>query len=364
MRPPILILSLLMWSVPVFGALGLEFNGQLSAVASQALSANGGQGIRTLRYLPRLKIERDAGAFGRLGFDASVDLHLTAPDENLQAHGRTYRLSLRYDTPRTQLRLGLQKINFGPARMLRVLQWFDELDPRDPLALSPGVWGLLGRVYLDNGINIRAWSLTDVEDPLREQLGKSGEGPLDGGGRVEIPIPRGTAGITLHRMDLGAVSGVQEDRMGLDLRLDALVGLWSETMLSRVQAPGMELERRALMLGSDYTLAVGNGIYVALEGMVNQGSSGGQKPETQLQSCAATATYTLGLEDGLSAFLYWFKQPGAAAQRIPMLGWQHTRGNWLLYLAIYDMPVMDVSTNSTYTLPAGTGVQLNIAFDH
>jgi hypothetical protein len=48
----------------------------------------------------------------------------------------------------------LQKINFGSASMLRPLMWFDQMDPRDPLQLTDGVWGLLGRYYFLNNANI------------------------------------------------------------------------------------------------------------------------------------------------------------------------------------------------------------------
>ena len=66
---------------------------------------------------------------------------------------------MRYSSDQFELRLGLQKINFGSASMLRPLMWFDQMDPRDPLHLTDGVWGLLARYYFLNNANIWLWGL-------------------------------------------------------------------------------------------------------------------------------------------------------------------------------------------------------------
>jgi hypothetical protein len=60
---------------------------------------------------------------------------------------KPYRLWARYSTSQLEIRAGLQKINFGSANILRPLMWFDQMDPRDPLQLTDGVWGILGRYY-------------------------------------------------------------------------------------------------------------------------------------------------------------------------------------------------------------------------
>ena len=60
---------------------------------------------------------------------------------------------------------GLQKINFGSATMLRPLMWFDQVDPRDPLQLTDGVWGVLGRYYFLNNANIWLWGLYGNKNP-------------------------------------------------------------------------------------------------------------------------------------------------------------------------------------------------------
>ena len=55
---------------------------------------------------------------------------------------KPYRMWLRLSTSQLEIRAGLQKINFGSAALLRPLMWFDRIDPRDPLQLTDGVYGL------------------------------------------------------------------------------------------------------------------------------------------------------------------------------------------------------------------------------
>jgi len=56
----------------------------------------------------------------------------------------------------------LQKINFGSATLFRLLMWFDRIDPRDPLKLTDGVYGLLLRYYFHNNTNIWLWGLYSI----------------------------------------------------------------------------------------------------------------------------------------------------------------------------------------------------------
>ena len=67
---------------------------------------------------------------------------------------KPYRASLRVSSEQWEIRAGLQKISFGSATLLRPLMWFDGIDPRDPLKLTDGVYGLLGRYYFLNNANI------------------------------------------------------------------------------------------------------------------------------------------------------------------------------------------------------------------
>lgn len=69
-------------------------------------------------------------------------------DSIVQRHD--FRFSGQLSGRVSELRLGLQKINFGSAQLFRPLMWFDKMDPRDPLQMTDGVWGALYRYYFRN----------------------------------------------------------------------------------------------------------------------------------------------------------------------------------------------------------------------
>ena len=351
----------------IFGqssSLNLQWKGQASLIHASSFEESFDESPTTMRYIPQLRLDYQSSSSTRLGFDAAVDLYnFSRGDSLVKLDGDLYRFTLRFDTPKTQLRVGLQKINFGPARMLRVLQWFDQLDPRDPLALSPGVWSVMGRYYFENGAIIRLWSMADAPDPQRDTWGIADEWPWDIGGRLEYPIPAGTLGLTLHKLDVGETEYFNESRAALDVRLDALVGLWSELMFSRTDFDFADANNSlTAMAGVDYTFGIGNGLYVALESLTSHFGNVGEDMPWVAGSTALMGSYTLGLADGLTAYLYGINLPDIETQYIPMLGWQHTSGNWLYYIALYDMPKLAVG--GSMALPTGTGIQLNIAFNH
>ena len=140
-----------------------DFNNMVSAranlnVTDSAMYNLGG------RYIPEITLTGD------LKNDRIIDMKLSASgyasiELNGQgSDGQTYRLKpyrmwIRYSTPRLEIRAGLQKISFGSASVLRPLMWFDKMDFRDPLQLTDGVYGLRGRYYFQNNVNIWLWAL-------------------------------------------------------------------------------------------------------------------------------------------------------------------------------------------------------------
>jgi len=345
--------------------LTIDFQGQGSLNYSQSLDQSFSDSPMTLRYIPQLRADYQANPTVRLGLDAALDIYnYSFGDSTLNTSSEFYRLTLRYDSPRTQIRVGLQKINFGPARMLRMLQWFDQVDPRDPLALSPGVWAAMGRYYFNNGSNIRLWGMRDAPHAWRDlSAPPHDEDDYDFGGRVEYPINSGTLGFTSHIVQLDRKSQIYEYRYALDARADLIIGLWTEIV--QVHRPSFLPAYRSqlsYMVGTDYTFGIGNGLYVSFEMSATQmGSFDTSMPRISYAQ-AISANYTLGLSDGLMGYVYLLGTPNTDTQFIPLLGWQHTQGNWLMYIALYDMPKL--ATGGTMILPTGTGLQLNIAYNH
>ena len=176
----------------------LIFGGQASAWINfnpdQKLSLNSG-----VRYIPQLNYELSSG---NRKFDVEFSLNLNAntgirPFDSLtgNAAGKPYRAWLRYSGRQFEVRLGLQKINFGSAQMLRPLMWFDQVDPRDPLQLTDGVWGLLGRYYFLNNANIWLWVLYPSDKPKTWEFTGTNAKIPEAGGRLQLPVFSGEIGI-------------------------------------------------------------------------------------------------------------------------------------------------------------------------
>lgn len=110
-----------------------RFSGQLSSWfnvnSGTELPFRGG-----LRYIPQLNLSTPQSSKGLFDSELSVNLSGNAgmhPFDTLYASGniRPYRVWLRYSTDQLEIRLGLQKLNFGSALMMRPLMWFDQTIP-------------------------------------------------------------------------------------------------------------------------------------------------------------------------------------------------------------------------------------------
>jgi hypothetical protein len=127
----------------------LKFKGQVDAYSGLNF-ANPVQVQTGLRFLPTLSIgksfKNNLKFDSEISFDTYLNYHFDGSSSDASdSKIKPYRLWIRLSTERFELRAGLQKINFGSASMLRPLMWFDHIDPRDPLQLTDGVYGLLGR---------------------------------------------------------------------------------------------------------------------------------------------------------------------------------------------------------------------------
>ena len=91
-------------------------------------------------------------------FSANRFLTLEKKNES-NSNIEPYRVWFRYQIKNWEFRVGLQKIDFGVAQLLRPIQWFNQIDPRDPLGLTNGVRGLLIRHYFKNNSNLWVWGL-------------------------------------------------------------------------------------------------------------------------------------------------------------------------------------------------------------
>jgi len=92
-----------------------------------------------IRYIPEFTMEKALSDKYTIDFELSLNAYGTAHvrylnDVPTDGDIDLYRLWGRFSSSRFEARIGLQKINFGSASLLRPLMWFDRIDPRDPQA--------------------------------------------------------------------------------------------------------------------------------------------------------------------------------------------------------------------------------------
>ncbi|HHV04029.1 MAG: hypothetical protein WCQ69_04945 [Bacteroidales bacterium] len=338
------------------------------------LSTWTGAGIRSvsagLRYLPQidLRIGNPPGSPG-FRFEGEVAGNIYAHygrEEGIAGKDfrvRLYRAWVRFAGPRSELRIGLQKINFGSALMLRPLMWFDSMDPRDPLQLTEGVWGALGRYYFSNNANLWVWGLLGNDEQRPWDTGLSSAQVPEFGVRLQLPLATGSAGFTFHRRKT-QWQDLFENRYGLDFRLDYAIGFWAETVwINKRGAAGIVTNQQLFMAGADYTFDVSNGLNVTVEHMLISHS---EKPFDLGDRChmsALSLNYPLGLWDSIGYIFYYdWKRKGA----YNFVRWKHTLGFGDLYVMAYvnpDVSVLPDNSNTVGSLP-GKGIRLMLVLDH
>jgi hypothetical protein len=347
----------------------LTYSGQLStwAQASPDIPVEGWLGGR---YIPQLNARIPLGQERQIDFEASANLFGDmgfSPFDSLAASGKAkaYRAWLRYSSRRVELRLGLQKINFGSARMFRPLMWFDALDPRDPLQLTDGVWGALGRYYFQNNANLWLWGLYANNKAKGWEILPTKKQRLEAGGRLQLPLPRGETALSYHHRTVEAdAAPTGESRLGFDLRMDVAVGLWLEASWTHLDKDlGLLTNQEMITLGSDYTFPLGNGLTATYEQLLYAGDRQAFRLSQKTTFSGLTLTYPLSLLDNLSAITYYDWE-----SRHPyiFLHWQRQWDHLSLYLmaywnpATYSLPAQGASTNRF----TGRGLQLMLVWNH
>jgi hypothetical protein len=355
----------------------LKFKGQASAW----INYNGGNMLPLysgVRYIPQLNSAIILKNDHKIDFEISANLSGSAgmnPFDSLRTSGqiKPYRAWVRYSSHQFELRAGLQKLNFGSASLLRPLMWFDQIDPRDPLKLTDGIWGLLGRYYFLNNANIWLWGLYGNEKPRGwEPSGTNSRYP-EAGGRIQIPVLTGEAAITYNyriadtrnlNESIPEFSKVPENKLGFDIKLDLGVGLWFEgSWVKKQKDLGMFTNQEILNLGTDYTFNAGNGLYVIFEQLL---ASYDKKPfsfQNTTTFSLVSLSYPIGLFDNLSGIVYfdWNNK-----KTYNFLNWQKQFNNITFYMMAfwnpvdYNIPAQGLGQN----LFAGKGVQVMLVFNH
>ncbi len=373
----------------LFFCIALELSGNLTAQDSLMFKGqfsawmlyNGGLDLPVYmggRYIPQFNYEIKLQNDQLIDFEASANINGNFgfyPFDTLSADGiiKPYRIWGRYSSPQFEVRVGLQKINFGSAHLIRPLMWFDEVDPRDPLGLTDGVWGVLARYYFLNNANAWLWCLYGNKNPRGwDNAGTNNDIP-EFGGRFQSPVPSGEAAISYHHRvsDTRGVNPaipeyakVQENRIGFDIRLDLVVGAWLEgSWVGNSENLDMFTNQETFSAGADYTFGVGNGIYMIFEQLLASFDEKAFAFENTTTFSLLSLSYPLGLFSNIQGIVYYDWDNSNLYNFINL---QRDFRYFSLYLMgywnpqDYRIPTQKIEQN----LYAGRGIQIMFVLNH
>lgn len=403
------------------GALGQTYvRGQLSGWA-QIEEEEFSENSFGVRYIPELSFGTAPGEGisidGEISLKASAGGRLHSPGSRLD----TYRFWARLSSAQYELRAGLQKINFGAATLLRPLMWFDWIDPRDPLGLTNGVYGLLGRCFFLNNANLWVWGLYGNDKSKGWELLPSDDGAVEFGGRFQYPLGSGDLALTYHRRmadpdllfsgtilnDLPSVTdpfdeflndpsgtdplddfssgtdpfeplaeidpnellamreAIPEQRFALDGRWDLEIGLWGEGVVVHQDSRLLPFQyRHFLTIGADYTFAVGNGLHVLGEHLFFAQSKKLFGADEDRHFSALSLNYNAGMLDRLTAIAYYNWEE---KQSIRFVGWGRVYDDWNIFLNGFwnaESGAVIQGGPGGGAFGAKKGIQLLVVFNH
>ncbi len=331
-----------------------------------------------LRYIPEVSFSLPLGNYTFDGeFSANLwgSGHLYPGDSlTLDEEVSPYRMWIRFSGDQFELRAGLQKINFGSAVLFRPLMWFDRIDPRDPLQLTDGVYGLLGRYYFLNNANIWLWALYGDDKTKGWEFLPSKKGSIEYGGRVQLPLYTGEIAASYHHRTAdpnGVVPdsiyhGVTypENRLAVDAKIDLGVGLWVEGALIHQDLDFTDLTYNTLLnVGMDYTFSVGSGLNVMAETFAYLQGEQPFGADEKMTFGLLSATYPLNIIHSIGTMLF-YDFTGKEFYRF--INWSMAYDKWSFYIMGYWNPETYTLYNLDYqtTLYSGWGFQLMAVFNH
>lgn len=353
-----------------------QFDGQLSALGSYSPDIHLNSFIGG-RYLPELSYGFSIDTTRKIDFEASMNISgslLFHPFDSLQHDGRIspYRVWARYSGRQLEIRLGLQKIDFGSARLLRPIQWFNQIDPRDPLQLTNGVYGALGKYHFKNNANIWLWALYGNNKKRGFDSFETSKWEPEIGGRFQFPVPKGEVALSYHYRNtttentliLPTHSHIPENRIGIDAKWNAIVGIWVEATWIHKSGNllGQFNDQTLANIGVDYTFGIGNGLGVAMEHLILTLDESPLRFEEVTHFSAATLSYPIGLFDNLSAVVFYNWRSGDPTF---LINFQHQFEHLTTYLMVYyNPPLSGFVQNDLVNTFSGPGVRLMLVYNH
>lgn len=385
MKVNVLIISFIVTEIFFYGlfaqndTINVHFNGQIVGWSvfqsgTPFIIQPGG------RFVPSLTGKFETKNASSFDFEVSLNLNGSSTFQDFRnvstsAVLKPYRVWLRYATDKFELRGGLQKINFGQARLFRPLMWFDGMDVRDPLQLTDGVYGLLGKYFFENNGSIWAWGLIGNNKRKGWEFNPSEQWKPEYGGRLEMPVLKGEMALSSNFRQVHTLIPyssrmndylmLHESRIGLDGKWDLGFGLWFEssttiTQKNKVLTPHFQDMWNA---GIDYTFPLGNGLGATIEYLRYHAGEQFFVNGTSLNLIGTMFTYPVSIIDNLSAMLFFVPVQNVLFN---YFSWSRTYDKWSFYAIAYlNPPNSQLLTfqSTANNLFSGKGIQLMAAFN-
>lgn len=372
----ILLLCIALNLPPIIGSAQFDLEGQVSWLTNYSPD-NDPSLFTGLRYIPKATFVLPIDSLRKIDFEASLNLSGTSfihPFDSIIGNFdiNLYRVWIRYVAKQFELRAGLQKIDFGSASILRPLQWFNQIDPRDPLQITNGVFGVLGRYYFLNNANIWMWGLIGNKKARGYDFLESNQWLPEVGTRIQLPVPRGEVALSYHyrtadSRDLIGLPNYEilpENRLGVDGKWDVGVGLWMEyTYVYRSKYFGPLTSNNLITLGTDYTFPIGSGLNLVAEHMILTSGHSAFEVEIANHISAIMINYPIGFFDRIS-FLTSYNWNAEAATIFLNYEHQfkHITTNFMVYYNPYSNDILPVSDQTNNF--GGPGIRLLLVYNH
>jgi hypothetical protein len=258
--------------------------------------------------------------------------------------------------------------------MLRPLMWFDQLDPRDPLQLTDGVYALLGRYYFLNNANIWLWGLYGNDELKGLEQFPTKERGFEYGGRLQIPIGIGEAALSFHHREadpdrvlpdsLSTGRTFPENRIALDTKVDLAIGLWLEGSLTQHNFDFTPFTYTTMLnAGADYTFNIGNGLNIMGESFFYLSGENPFASNQSLSFAGITLSYPLNIIHNISGIVFY---DFTNQELYRFINWSATFDRWTFYTMAFWNPKNYQLYNfqQEATLFGGAGFQIMAVFNH
>ena len=334
------------------------------------------------RFVPSLLGDFSLSSKGKIDFEASANINGSVNFTGLNfdsASGqmKPYRVWMRYAGSNWELRAGLQKINFGSAKMFRPLMWFDAMDVRDPLQLTDGVYGLLAKYFFKNNANVWLWGLIGNNNRKGYEVFASSQWKPELGGRFQLPAGPGEMAVSTNfrkmvvpdlLTDVSTANYLlNESRIGIDGKWDVGVGLWFESGIiftdkNKLEIPSVNAIQDMWNVGMDYTFPMGSGLGMTLEYFRYHTGNEFLVNGNSINLIGGMFTLPVSISDNLSAMIFYVPDLNLTYN---YMSWGRSYDNWSIYgIAFWNPDVpLAISQPQGKNLFSGKGIQVMVNYN-